>query len=163
MLLGQLERFRGDDARRQANAKRLTDGVHQIPGLTHIRIADLPMKHGYYYYLIQYEPDTYANLDPAGLCKALNAEGIPVVPGDRKPLYAHPVFKVENLSRYVCKEVLESYRKAVDLENPRCPATEEACNRTLILRHQILLGEARDMDDIIEALWKVYKNIDELR
>jgi dTDP-4-amino-4,6-dideoxygalactose transaminase len=163
VLLGQLERFPGDDARRQANAKRLTEGIHQIPGLDHIRITDLPMKHGYYYYLIQYEPDTYANLDPAGLCKALNAEGIPVVPGDRKPLYAHPVFKVENLSQHVCTEVLESYRKTLNLENPRCPATEEACNRTLILRHQILLGEGRDMDDIIEALWKVYKNIDELR
>ena len=163
VLLGQLERFTGDDERRQANAKRLTEGVRQIPGLNHIRMAELPMKHGYYYYLLQYEPDTYANLDPAGLCKALNAEGIPVVPGDRKPLYAHPVFKVENLSQYVCAELLESYRKAVDLENPRCPVTEEACNRTLILRHQILLGEARDMDDIIEALWKVYKNIDELR
>jgi dTDP-4-amino-4,6-dideoxygalactose transaminase len=163
VLLGQLERFPGDDARRQANAKRLTQGVHQIPGLNHVRIADLPMKHGYYYYLLRYEPDTYANLDPARFCKALNAEGIPVVPGDRKPLYAHPVFEVENLSQYVCTEVLESYRKAVDLENPRCPVTEEACKRTLILRHQILLGEAGDVDDIIEALWKVYNNIDELR
>jgi hypothetical protein len=58
---------------------------------------------------------------------------------------------------------LEHYRKAVNLDDPRCPATEEACNRTLILRHQVLLGEPGDMDDIIEALWKVYKNIDELR
>ncbi len=40
---------------------------------------------------------------------------------------------------------------------------EEACNRTLILRQQVLLGEPGDMDDIVEALWKVYKNIDELR
>jgi hypothetical protein len=70
---------------------------------------------------------------------------------------------VENLRKYVCAEVLEHYRQAVDLSNPRCPATEEACNRTLILRHQVLLGQSADMDDIIEALWKVYKNIDELR
>ena len=163
VLLGQLEKFAGDDARRQANAKRLTEGIDQIPGLNHIRIAGLSMKHGYYYYLLQYEPGTYANLDPARICQALNAEGIPFVPGDRKPLYAHPVFEMENLSKYVCAEVLEHYRRAVDLENPLCPATEEACNRTLILRHQVLLDEPGDMDDIIEALWKVYKNIDELR
>jgi len=163
VLLGQLERFPGDDARRQANAKRLTEGIHQIPGLNHIRIAGLSMKHGYYYYLLKYEPDTYANLDPARLCQALNAEGIPFVQGDRKPLYAHPVFAVENLSQYVCAEVLERYRQVVDLDDLRCPATEEACGRTLILRHQVLLGEPGDMDDIIEALWKVYKNIDELR
>jgi dTDP-4-amino-4,6-dideoxygalactose transaminase len=163
VLLGQLERFSGDDARRQANAKRLTEGIRQIPGLNHVRIDGLPMKHGYYYYLLQYEPDAWANLDPARLCQALNAEGIPFVQGDRKPLYAHPVFEVENLRKYVCAEVLEHYRQAVDLDNPRCPATEAACNRTLILRHQVLLGESGDMDDIIEALWKVYNNIDELR
>jgi dTDP-4-amino-4,6-dideoxygalactose transaminase len=163
VLLGQLERFPGDDARRQANAKRLTEGIHQIPGLNHVRITGLSMKHGYYYYLLKYEPDTYANLDPAKLCQALNAEGIPFVQGDRQPLYAHPVFEVKNLRKYVCAEVLERYRQAVNLDDPRCPATEEACNRTLILRQQVLLGEPGEMDDIVEALWKVYKNIDELR
>jgi hypothetical protein len=30
------------------------------------------------------------------------------------------------------------------------------------LRHQVLLGEERDMDHIIEALWKVSKNMDKL-
>ena len=163
VLLGQLERFSDDDARRQANARLLTEGIHQIPGLSHVRVDGLSMKHAYYYYLLKYEPEAYANLDPARLCQALNAEGIPFVQGDRKPLYAHPVFEVENLSPYVCAEVLEHYRKAVDLDNPGCPATEEACDRTLILRHQVLLGEPGDMDDIIEALWKVYNNIDELR
>ena len=70
---------------------------------------------------------------------------------------------MENLSQYVCDEVLKRYRQAMDLNDLRCPATEEACGRTLILRHQVLLGEPGDTDDIIETLWKVYKNIDELR
>jgi hypothetical protein len=43
-----------------------------------------------------------------------------------------------------------------------CPATEEACGCTILLRHQVLLGEERDMDHIIAALWKVHKNIDKL-
>jgi hypothetical protein len=60
-------------------------------------------------------------------------------------------------------QILEKYREAVDLDHPQCPATEEACGCTLILRHQVLLGEPRDMDDIVEALWKVRKNIDALR
>ena len=77
-------------------------------------------------------------------------------------MYAHPVFKVENLSKYLCSEVLERYRQAVDLVNPGCPATEEACGRTLILRHQVLLDEPGGMDDIIEALWKIYKHRKEL-
>ena len=163
VLLAQLEKFPAEDSRRQANAKRLTAGIAGIPGLSHVRIDGLSMKHGYYYYLLQYEPDIYASLDPERLCQALNAEGIPFVPGDRKPLYAHPVFQAKNLSHTVCAEVVERYHQAVDLDNLRCPVTEDACKRTLILRHQVLLGEAADMDDIIETLWKIYKNIDELR
>jgi len=162
VLLGQLQRFPTDDARRQANAERLTEGIEKIPGLHHVRVDGLSMKHGYYYYLIRYRPADFAQLEPQKLCQALNAEGIPFVPGDSKPLYAHPVFKVENLSKYLCAEVLERYRQAVDLVNPGCPATEEACGRTLILRHQVLLDEPGGMDDIIAALWKIYKHSKEL-
>jgi predicted carbohydrate-binding protein with CBM5 and CBM33 domain len=57
---------------------------------------------------------------------------------------------------------LERYRQAVDLAHPVCPVTEEACGCTILLRHQVLLGEERDMDHIIEALWKVHKNMDKL-
>ena len=161
-LLGQLEKFPGQDARRQANAVRLTEGIDQIPGVKHIRLYSPSMKHGYYYYLIRYEREEFGNLDQDRLCQALNAEGIPFVPGDRKPLYCHPVFEVENLAELLCPQVLERYRQAVDLEHPECPVTEEACESTLILRHQVLLGEQRDMDDIVEAVWKVQRNIDEL-
>jgi dTDP-4-amino-4,6-dideoxygalactose transaminase len=163
VLLGQLEKFPGQDARRQANASYLTEGLHRIAGVRHIRVDDASMTHGYYYYLLRYEPEKFGNLDPDRLCQALNAEGIPFVPGDRKPLYRHPVFEIHNLSGYLCPHALERYRKAIDLANPACPATEEACACTLILRHQVLLAEQRDMDDIVEALWKIQQNIDELR
>lgn len=162
VLLGQLERFPEQDVRRQANATRLTEGLKEIPGLDHIRVNKSSMKHGYYYYLVRYEPEAYGNLDPARLCDALNAEGIPFVPGDRKPLYRHPVFETRNLSNHLCPHALERYRQAVDLRNPECPVAEEACKSTIILRHQVLLGDTKDMDDIIEALWKVHKNINEI-
>jgi len=163
VLLGQLAKFPAEDSRRQNNARRLTAGINEIPGLNHVRVDGLSMKHGYYYYLLQYEPETYAHLDPERFCEALNAEGIPFVPGDRKPLYAHPVFEVKYLRTTLSAEAIKRYRQAVDLASPGCPATEQACKCTLILRHQVLLGQSADMDDIIEALWKVYKNIDELR
>ena len=163
MLLGQLEKFPAEDSRRQANARRLTAGIDGIPGLNHVRVDGLSMKHGYYYYLLKYEPDAYAKLAPERICAALNAEGIPFVPGDRKPLYAHPVFEVKNLSTTLSPEIINRFQKAVDLNDPGCPAAEQACNRTLILRHQVLLGQSADMDDIIDALWKIYKNINELR
>ena len=120
------------------------------------------MKHGYYYYLLRYDLDTYKNITPEKFCAALNAEGIPFATGDRLPLYAHPVFDVENLSEHLCPHVLERYRKTVNRKNRRCDAAEEACRCTLLLRHQVLLGDQKDMDDIVTALWKIYKNIEEL-
>ena len=162
VLLGQMEKFPEQDARRQANAARLTEGLNQIPGVRHVRKDGLDLTHGYYYYLLRYAPERFGNLDPDGFCRALNAEGIPFVPGDRKPLYRHPVFEVRNLSDNLFPQALERYARALDLSSPGCPATEEACGNTLILRHQVLLGEQEDMDDIVEAMWKVQNNIGEL-
>lgn len=163
VLLSQLERFPAQDALRQDNAARLTKELREIPGVTHIRKEGRDMKHGYYYYLIRYEPEQFGPLVPEKLCQALNAEGIPFVPGDRQPIYRHPVFQIRNLAENLSPEVLERFRQAVDLTNPECPVVEEACGCTLILRHQVLLAEPGDMEDIVEAMRKVYKNVDKLR
>jgi dTDP-4-amino-4,6-dideoxygalactose transaminase len=158
VLLAQLEKFPAQDARRQASAHRLTERLREIPGITHVLKQGVRMKHGYYYYLVRYDPVIFTNAQPERLCEALNAEGIPFVPGDRKALYRHPVFQAENLAGVLSPEVLNHYRKAAKVDKPDCPETEKACACTLILRHQVLLGEDKDMDDIIEALWKVQKN-----
>jgi dTDP-4-amino-4,6-dideoxygalactose transaminase len=162
VLLAQLERFGVQDRRRQANADHLTSALSQVPGVRHVR-CDLPdMKHGYYYYLVRYEPEGFGGLGPDRLCKALNAEGIPFLPGDQEPIYHNPVFEAENLRRFVSGEILERYMERMDPAGFRCPAAEEACTRTLLLRHQVLLAGREDMDDIAEALWKVRKNLDQL-
>ena len=96
------------------------------------------------------------------MATALAAEGIPFVPGDSVPLYRHPVFNPDNLKNAVPGETLNHYRRAVDLHNPGCPAAETACRCTLILRHQVLLAEESDMDDIAEAVTKVQAHAHEL-
>ncbi|MEW6666750.1 MAG: DegT/DnrJ/EryC1/StrS family aminotransferase [Thermodesulfobacteriota bacterium] len=162
VLLAQLERFPVQDERRQANAGYLTSGLRRIPGIEHVR-HDLPgMKHGYYYYLVRYEPESFKGLSPERLCRTLNAEGIPFLPGDQEPIYRNPVFEVDNLRRFVSGDILKRYRESIDPAGFRCPAAEDACGRTLLLRHQVLLAEREDMDDISEALWKVRKNLDQL-
>lgn len=167
VLMAQLERFPDHDALRQANARRLNQGVARIPGLARVGrdISDgkAGNKHGYYYYFLRYDPQQFGNIDPERFCEALQAEGIPFVPGDRKPLYRHPVFEPERLEDQLCPLAMERYKHSQDLLGAGCPATEEACGRTILLRHQVLLGREGDMDDILEALWKVHDNIDELR
>lgn len=162
VLLAQLDKFPLQDERRQANAARLTRGLAEIPGLRHIRKEAPSCKHGYYYYLIRYEPEEFGNLSPDRLCALLNAEGIPFLPGDQKPIYHHPVFDGDHLQGLICPEVLDRYRKAISRNDRICPVAEEACRSTLILRHPVLLGDPEDMDDIMEALWKVKKSVHEI-
>jgi dTDP-4-amino-4,6-dideoxygalactose transaminase len=162
VLLAQMEKFPAQQERRLANAAYLSQGLGQIPGLTHVRRQDPELEHGYYYYLLRYEPACFGGLAPAELCRALNAEGAPFVPGDAHPIYRQPVFQPANLAGALCPQVLERYRQAVDPNDPGCPQAEEACRRTLILRHQVLLAQREDMDHILEALSKVQRHVQEL-
>ena len=163
VLLGQLERFPEQDARRQANAEYLTRKLEQARGIEHVRLGAPSLKHGYYYYLLRYEREAFDNHDPERISGALQSEGIPFYPGDKKPLYRHPIFQPENLKNSVCSEVFERYMEVMARSKHECPATENACGNTLLLRHQTLLGEPQDMDDIIEALMKVRDNSHELQ
>jgi dTDP-4-amino-4,6-dideoxygalactose transaminase len=163
VLLGQLETFPAQDERRQANAARLTRHVDGIPGLRHVRQQAPDVKHGYYYYLLRYDPDQFGHVSPERLCQALNDEGVPFVAGDRRPLYRHPVFQADAVRPHLWPEAFSRYQERLDREPPKCPAAEEACDCTIILRHQVLLAEAHDIDDIAEALGKVAQHVEELR
>ena len=162
VLLGQLERFAGQDRTRQTHAAHLARELNQVPGLKHVRKEFPDLKHGYYYFILGYELDAFGGLDPDRLCAALNAEGIPFVPGDRKPLYRHPVFETDNLAGHLGSEAFERYRKSMDPDRVYCPHAEAACRNTILLRHQVLLGSENDMEDIVEAVRKVQKHIDEI-
>jgi dTDP-4-amino-4,6-dideoxygalactose transaminase len=163
VLLGQLERFPVQDRLRQANAARLTRGLDELPGVKHVR-QDLPsMKHGYYYYILRYDPESFGGLNPDRLCEVLNAEGIPFVPGDRIPLYRHPVFELRNIEEYLGPAHAKRYQETIKPSKLECPAAEKACTCTILLRHQVLLGTEQDMDDIVKAFLKIRENIDELK
>ena len=162
VLLAQLDKFTLQDEKRRSNAERLTRGLQEISGIKHLRREAPASKHGYYYYLVRYDREQFAGLNPDQFCALLNAEGIPFLPGDREPVYRHPVFRWEHLQKDLCPEVLERYRQVVQPDDRGCPAAEEACRSTLILRHPVLLGDPEDTDDIVEALAKIKKNIHEI-
>lgn len=155
VLLAQLERFPEHDERRQANAAYLTRLLEQLPGVKHVRQEAPDSRHGYYYYLVRFEPELFAGMAPATLASALNAEGIPFIPGDTNPIYRHPVFQAEELIRDLHPEQVEHFRQVFDPDRPGCPKAEEACRRTLILRHPVLLADRGDMDSVTEAVSRV--------
>jgi dTDP-4-amino-4,6-dideoxygalactose transaminase len=162
VLLGQLEKFPQQDAKRQKNAFLLTKQLAKLKGVEHIRCDAEGSRHAYYYYLVRYAPEGFAGASPELLARALAAEGVPFIPGDSVPLYRHPVFEADNLKGAISSQTLEHYRRAVNIQDPGCPVAEAACRSTLILRHQVLLAEESDMNDIAEAMAKVQAHAGEL-
>lgn len=162
ILLAQLERFASQDDIRQKNAAYLNNALKNIPGISPIKVEADGSKHGYYYYLMRYDKNAFGNLSPNALSRALVAEGVPFIPGDDRPIYHGEVFQPKNLKQFLHPELLDLYQKRNNASNANCPQAEKACKNTLILRHQVLLGDQKSMDDIITALDKVQKNIDQL-
>ncbi|MDA1185577.1 MAG: DegT/DnrJ/EryC1/StrS family aminotransferase [Acidobacteria bacterium] len=162
VLLGQLDAFPAQDARRQANAARLTGHVNRLPGLRHVRTLGADMKHGYYYYLVRYDPQHFRQVSPDRLCQILSAEGVPFVPGDRRPVYRHLVFQPDNVRSHLQPEAFARYKDRFANDPPQCPAAEAACDCTIMLRHQVLLAAPTDIDDIGEALSKVATHVEEI-
>ena len=162
ILLGQLERFAAQDGIRQENAAYLTDRLKTIPGISPIKVEAEGSKHGYYYYLMRYDKKAFGNLSPNALSRALAAEGVPFIPGDARPIYRSDVFKPKTLRKFLHPEMSDLYQKRSNAGQANCPQAEKACENTLILRHQVLLGDRKSMDDIVAALDKVQKNIQQL-
>jgi hypothetical protein len=82
--------------------------------------------------------------------KALQAEGIPASSGYAHPLYRNPMFLDPALP--------VDYSRYVDL----CPAAEQACREAVWLEHRLLLGDDRDMDDIVRAVQRIHAHRGEL-
>jgi dTDP-4-amino-4,6-dideoxygalactose transaminase len=134
VLAAQLRRLPEQTRTRAGNFAYLRERLRDVPGLRlpeeDPRITDQP----YYLLTFWYEPDGFAGLPRDTVLAALKAEGVPF-----KPTYPHPLYR---------NQVFGS----LDL---RLPVAERACREGVWLSHNALLGDRRDIDDLIDALQKV--------
>ncbi|MEN6520101.1 MAG: DegT/DnrJ/EryC1/StrS family aminotransferase [Armatimonadota bacterium] len=91
---------------------------------------------------------------------ALSAEGIPCSEGYGIPLYEQPLFTNKAFGPYT------GYRLTnpdIDYSKVFLPVTERACkNEGCWIPHSVLLGDTHDMDDIVNAVCKIYEHRGEL-
>ena len=95
--------------------------------------------------------------------KALQAEGIPMSPGYPYPLYRNPLFTGRALHSRGCPAGCEICARGIDYSRLNLPAAEQACIESVWLEHQLFLGTASDVDDILEAIDKVRAGADRVR
>jgi len=160
ILLNQMQRLEADTERRWQNARYLTSKIKDIPGIVPHRLYDGVTKAAYHLYPFRYKKEHFNNLPRAKFLAALSAEGVPCS-GGYGPQYRDGLIEAalnsKNFKRTFPKKRLARYRQELNY-----PGNDQLCEEAVWLSQRMLLTEKRDMDDIADAIAKVYENRDKL-
>jgi perosamine synthetase len=161
ILLTQMETFEAECRQRTENAAYLTNKLKPLPGIT--PRVDYPevTRPAFYYYGLRYEKEKFDGLPREKFIAALKAEGIHANAGlgviEGKPMNKEgclgDAFRSKAYQRIYPKEKLAAY----DSENA-CPLTDRLVEQTVGFHQSMLLASRNDLDDITDAITKVYEN-----
>ena len=161
ILLAQMETFEAECRQRSENAAYLTEKLAQIPGI--IPRKDYPgvTRTAFYYYGFRYKPEPFDGLSRDKFIAALGAEGIEANAGlgviSGKPINKEgcleDAFRSKVYQRIYPPEKLANYPADND-----CPNCDQLVEETVGFHQRMLLGPRQDMDDIANAVAKIYDN-----
>ena len=161
----QLERLEQQNERRMANARYLNQQLAEIEGIEPLRWDQRATKHSNHLYILRYGAKHFGGMHRDRFVEALVAEGIPAFSGYTFPIYANPMFLNKEFYTKGCPLTCRHYDRDVDFAAyaETCPVTERACyEESVWLEQRLLLGNKKDMDDIIKAILKIGTNAHEL-
>ncbi len=162
VLLGQLAGAKERFIRRNENASRLTSGLKDIPGIRPQKLYEGTDSGSFYIYAMTYRREYFNDADRSTFLKALQAEGVSLSPYIAQGLHREPW--VEHiLSQPVYTKMFSERRLRQSREQVACPNCDKVCQQmAMIWASGPLLGTKEDMDDVINAIVKVYENRDKL-
>jgi dTDP-4-amino-4,6-dideoxygalactose transaminase len=163
VLLGQMPTVMERHAIRNRNANYLTSRIKDIPGIQPQKLYEGTEEGSFYLYMMNYDKKFYNNADRSKFLKAMAAEGINLSPYLENGLHREPW--VDNIiNRRVYKQMYTPQRLQQFKDEMVCPNCDILCEEEMVMiwASGPLLGTQEDMDDIINALIKVYENRDQL-
>ena len=155
LLSCQLDRLKEQTQRRDSNARYLDQKLSQIPGITPQK-REAGTLNGQHLYLFRYDAKAFG-IPREKFLEALAAEGITgAAPGYVLPLYGQPLFTEKAFGPY-------DAANRVDYKSIHLPVCEQISSTEGAWFYQsVLLAEQSDMDDIVEAVTKIYEQRDSL-
>lgn len=160
ILLAQMKRLEAQTQRRGENAAHLTSRIKDIPGIIPHKLYEGVTRAAYHIYPFRYDQKHFGGVPRGKFLKALSAEGIPCSSGygpiNRDPFFEHTL-NSPNFQKMYSKQRLDFCR-----EQNVCPDNEKLCREAIWLYQNVLLGTKADMDEIADAIEKVYENRDKL-
>ena len=156
ILISQMKRFENDNDIRLANALYLNEKLKQIPGIIPYKLANGATRSAYHLYPFRYIKEEFNNVPKKRFLEALAAEGIPVNPGygtQNKDGLFEEAFASKGYKRLFSEARLNKWR-----EENVLPGNDQLCSQAVAFYQSILLGSRKDMDDIVNAITKIYEN-----
>lgn len=162
--LVQLKRLEEQTARRNSNAAYLRSKIIQIPGIVPYKLYDYVTRAAFHIFAFRYQKETFKGLSRTAFIKAMQAEGIPCSEGystlNKMPYLANALQSKNYRKMYSARELdINKYN-----ERNQCPLNDRLCNEEAVwIFHSVLLAEQKDMDDISNAIEKIYQNAEDLK
>ncbi len=162
LLLPQLEGARERFETRNRNAAYLSKRLKDFPGLRPQKLYEGTEKGSFYLYTMAYYPEFFNNAPRDKFLKAVAAEGIALSPYIANGLHREPwtehIVKLKGYKKMYSGSRLKRFTQ--DLYLPNC---DHVCaNMVMLWASGPLLAPQSEMDDVINAIMKVYDNRDQL-
>jgi len=145
------------DQKRLENALYLDAKLSEIPGIIPYKLAKGADRSAYHLYPFRYKKEHFDGLSRDKFLQALSAEGI-TCSGGYGPQYndglMEEALNSRGYKRLFSEQRLNSYRE--ELRN--LPDNDQLTQEAVWLFQFMLLGEKSDMDDIVNAVQKIYEN-----
>ncbi|UCE07647.1 MAG: DegT/DnrJ/EryC1/StrS family aminotransferase [bacterium] len=159
VLLAQFDRYPQLKQKREKSAQFLNEHLSQIEGIEVLSDDPRITSNSYHLFIWRYKKKYFNNIPKQKFIEALQKEGLIVSAGYSVPLYSQPLFK--NLAFGPRGKKIDI---GIDYNAYHLPETEKACNDEAIWFPQfVLLGDEKDMRDIVDAVMKVKENVNEIK
>ncbi len=156
ILMSQMSRIEKDNDIRLSNALYLDKKLKEIPGIVPYKLAEGATRAVYHLYPFRYLKEKFNNVPKEKFIRALNAEGIPCSGGYGKQNKDGLIG--EQLASKGYKRLFSEARLKQWHEENQLPGNDQLCDEAVTFYQSILLGSKADMDDIVNAISKIYQN-----
>jgi dTDP-4-amino-4,6-dideoxygalactose transaminase len=153
-----LDRLPAQIAERQAMAASMDSALRQVPGVRVLRRDPRHTTRAFYRYLFAVQPEIFG-LEHDVVCDALVAEGVPCWIG-YEAMHRYTLFQPQTTRLPVPTAFPEYFR----FDRMHFPEAERACEHEAVwLDERIFRAGGEGVDDVVNALLKIYAHAGELR
>ena len=158
----QLERLEGQTQRRSRNGRYMAELLEDLEGLSSRREDPFVTRNANHLHIVRYDADGFDGLPRDRFVEAMQAEGLGIRAGYRRPMNRADLFSDPNGELSLVWPRGEG-GPDVDYASMSCPHAERACEtEDLWITQNMMLSGPTAMEEIVEGAEKVRDNLSAL-